>query len=483
MRGSVIGSLLAAGFIAVSSWSCGGSGDQCGPGTVQQGTTCVPRCGAGTALAGGACAVAAAACAQGTVLSEASHTCVTAQAAFDAAPTPWSANLQVSPAGMWGAEPSVAIDSQGHLYVAAMIQPTAAAGQTTATLFTSNDEGKTWSTLVAQETKLGGFTGDVSVAVDSADTIYFAYIDYGHTADPVSGYPPGNVWVQASTDHGATFQAVKVNQDNGSYFCDRPWLHAGPNDEMLLSFTYDLGNTQGLPEFHSTDHGASWTFLGDIAQSLSARRVYTDGQFPTTRTATSYLLPRVTYENYMTGTPDVYLDLYRTSDFATYHQTRIAKIFTSRDLTVDTMAVPAVGPKGEVYVAYINASSRNLDLDFVRSTDDGATFSAPVSMAAVDPAATQAMPWMAVDQTTGAVNAMYIDNHTGEWMVVGARSTDGGQTFELSRVSDKTFVEDSSQTKWLGDFNAVAVGAGKTCAVWTDTRGGESAIYLSCRQG
>ncbi len=477
--------MVVAMVVAVGSSGCG---NPCGSGTVDQNGKCVASCGPGTALSGGKCVLAPDVCGAGTVLSEAQHACVSEAAAFDESPTPWSQNVRVSPSGVWAAEPSMAVDREGRLFVAAMYQADSAVSAVVATLDESDDGGKTWKTALSEQSKHdGGFTGDVSVAVDASDNVYFAYIDYASSSSQ-GQYPPGDIWVQVSDDHGQTFTGVKVNQDNGNYFCDRPWLAQGPNGEMVVSFTYqDNGSNAslyGFSVFDSTDQGADWQFLGDVEKTLYQQNIYTDGQFPTARSKNGYLIPRLTYENVMQGTPDMYLDVYRTTDFNNYDRARIAKIFYDpRTLTVDAMAVPAVAPNQNVYLAYLNAVSRNIDLSVVTSTDGGATFSPPVDVDRLPGAATEAMPWLSIDPSTGALNLIFIDNHTGEWMVVGARSTDGGKSFELTRVSDKTFVEDSSQTKWLGDFNAVAIGDGKTCAVWTDTRDGKSAIYLSCRQG
>lgn len=473
-------------FFAVSALVAAGASScskvECAAGTKLVGSACAPvivSCGANAALVGDSCVVTGTVCAAGTVFSEADHTCVAEAAAFDAAATPWSANARVSASGKWAAEPSMAVDSTGRLFVAAMLSDRGGNGDTVATLWRSTD-GIAFDVVSAQKTLRGGFTGDVTVAVDADDAVYFGYVDYG-PSDGMS-YPDGDIWVQVSRDHGDHLAApVKVNEDDGHAFSDRPWLVAAANGELLLSFTHDIGKVDGLPLYHSTDHGTTWTALGDIAGALTGQQIYTQGQFPTARTAASYLLPRLTYDQPSRDEPSFFLDLYRTSDFRQYSVTRLDRIYGSRDLSVDASAVPAVGPGGAVYLAYMNASSRNIDVMVARSGDGGDSFDAPVSVHPLAGAATQAMPWLAVDPKSGDLHLIFIDNHTGEWMLVGARSSDGGRTFSMARVSDKTYVEDARQTKWLGDFNAVSVNNGKVCAVWTDTRGGESAVYAACR--
>src|SRR3954453_12337651 len=84
------------------------------------------------------------------------------------------------------------------------------------------------------------------------------------------------------------------------------------------------------------------------------------------------------------------------------------RIATSPSLAVDGSTGPHAGT---VYVVYANNDGHDgADIAFQRSTDQGATFSAPIMLDA-RPGADRAqwMPWITVDASTGRAWVFYVD--------------------------------------------------------------------------
>jgi hypothetical protein len=127
-------------------------------------------------------------------------------------------------------------------------------------------------------------------------------------------------------------------------------------------------------------------------------------------------------------------------------------------------SVPAVGPNGEVYVAWTNASNNQTSAEFwvIRSTNGGQTFAFPPRLAAIgDPlnsvpghtGAQHSFPTIAVDRSTrstrGTVYLAWADqsgiNGNGPDILL-VSSADGGETWcAPTRVSDDT----NGQYQWF----------------------------------
>jgi hypothetical protein len=131
---------------------------------------------------------------------------------------------------------------------------------------------------------------------------------------------------------------------------------------------------------------------------------------------------------------------------------------------------------GSVYVVYANNDlDDGADIAFQRSTDEGATFSAPIllnSRPGNDRA--QWFPWVTVDSTTGRVHVFYYDQGiaaSGDLTeVTHTFSDDGGKTWKQPQpLTDRPFHagwgNDTSQPN-LGDYNQAVAQGGDLFAVY-----------------
>jgi len=118
---------------------------------------------------------------------------------------------------------------------------------------------------------------------------------------------------------------------------------------------------------------------------------------------------------------------------------------------------------------------------FSRSADGGATWSAPVKINNQASKNDQFSPWMAVDETTGAIGIAYQDTvaDTGRLKsdVWFQSSADGGVTWTSAQkvttaMTDETGSGADSTGMQYGDYNGLAGYAGTFFPSWTDRRSG-----------
>ena len=143
------------------------------------------------------------------------------------------------------------------------------------------------------------------------------------------------------------------------------------------------------------------------------------------------------------------------------------------------------GPhNGNVYVCWANNQGTHTDVLFCRSTDGGATWSAPLTVNDDGTSTSQWFPWLDVD-ANGNVNIGFYDRRMdpsdrriGFWV---ARSSDGGASFqENTRVADQTFDPNNYPNgNFLGDYNGLAASDRTIHPLWADGRNGTNDTFTS----
>ncbi|MFI5121136.1 MAG: PKD domain-containing protein, partial [Thermoanaerobaculia bacterium] len=155
----------------------------------------------------------------------------------------------------------------------------------------------------------------------------------------------------------------------------------------------------------------------------------------------------------------------------------------------DSFPATAVDPNGTYHLVYAAVSPGQTldrsDIFYVRSTDGGATFSAPVRLNDDATATSQWSPAIAVaadgrigvkwwDRRNDPVN----DSLTDVYMTVSA---DGGATFGKNvRVTDHNWVFGPSELgSYHGDYDGMAGDAGLLHLSWSDERGSDPDVYYA----
>src|SRR5205085_42953 len=118
---------------------------------------------------------------------------------------------------------------------------------------------------------------------------------------------------------------------------------------------------------------------------------------------------------------------------------------------------------------------------YSRSTDDGVTWSTPLTLAPPPAQGTyQVMPWVVSDEN-GTFHAIWYDDRNNPnssiFNVYYSQSTDDGATWSdpariSSATSDLRIGVPSTYNRAAGDYINVTAARGNVYAAWTDTRSG-----------
>ena len=135
---------------------------------------------------------------------------------------------------------------------------------------------------------------------------------------------------------------------------------------------------------------------------------------------------------------------------------------------------PQIGmdPKsGRLYVSWSDYRNGDLDVFVSRSDDRGKHWSAPtrVNNDPVHNGAEQFFQWLAVDPVDGSVSLLFYDRRRDpknlQQIVVLARSTDGGRTFNNFAWTEQPF---EAGGVFFGDYSGIAAYGGRVYGAWTE---------------
>jgi hypothetical protein len=124
--------------------------------------------------------------------------------------------------------------------------------------------------------------------------------------------------------------------------------------------------------------------------------------------------------------------------------------------------------RGNVYICFSDLRNgvNDRDIWFVKSTNRGDNWSNPLRVNNDGPGNLQELPWICVDRVTGYIWIIFYDTrgHNQYYAdVYVARSTDGGNTFQNSKVSNSS----SPTTGWYGDYIGISAYNNMVRPVWT----------------
>ena len=417
----------------------------------------------------------------------------------------------------------------------------------------SNDGGRSWTHGSMPPPAGGGLSstaGDPSIGVDRKGVFYFA----GLGADAAGHF---TIQVNRSLDGGNTWSdAAVVQQDAGS---DKEWLAVGPDptmmsrDNVYVTWTSFQRAACELRFGRSIDGGATWTAKTIFVPSANANPEFPQNclQFsnPVVDAVTGTLyVPFLRFSNAdqdfiqmlvskdagetfqfahfnVPGAPDATVmpvtqpgtltecgATRTTAGFSvnarlTIHgATNIGGSLTGLPRYVQASRLvlqPAAAAFNDtVYLAWSNSTSpvfgdpaAGSNVFFIRSTDGGATWSAPVQ---VNPAGNgdthHVMPALAISSPT-SVHVTYYTQHSDSSVDLDmANSLDGGVTFPASRMTRVTSTSAQlppsnipiptaanpfgttnydrliQQCYALGEYQSVTRANGSVYAAWGDTR-------------
>jgi len=344
-------------------------------------------------------------------------------------------SLPEFPGGQNLGDPVVAFGPNGEVYYATL----AAAGVSAVSLCVSTDAVVSWTC-----TEASTIAGNV---YDTQDRDWLA-------VDNSSSKYRGNVyvsWTDFSTLYGGSFILIAQSRDGGLTFFGPQQLSAIDGSQVVGDSSIAIGPN------------------GEVFVS------YLDGHFGGTG---------ITLTKSVDGG-------------VTFSATRAAVLFTpvagtltgGNGVRAESFPATAVDKNGTYHLVYAavapgQAVDRS-DIFYVRSSDGGITFSAPVRLNDDATATSQWSPSIAVTED-GRIAVKWWDRRndplndslTDVYMTVSA---DGGATFGRNvRVTDHNWVfGPSASGSAHGDYDGLAGDSGNFHLSWTDERGGDPDVYYT----
>jgi hypothetical protein len=137
---------------------------------------------------------------------------------------------------------------------------------------------------------------------------------------------------------------------------------------------------------------------------------------------------------------------------------------------------------GNTYVVFSDQREGLDDTDiwFVRSTDGGQTWTAPVNPVIESGAHHQFFPWATIDPVTGYIYIVFYDRrhtvgeNTDVYLVMSA---DGGDSWSEHQISAKSFLPESYV--FFGDYTNIAALNGKVYPIWMRMDSGILSIWTA----
>lgn len=397
-----------------------------------------------------------------------------------------------------GGEPSILADHKGNYYISApsgavatlfnsVVDPTTAMAQgpqnRESFIWKSKDKGATWQLLSLTPPPLPPLRGDAvpggadtDLAVDNCNTVYFTDLWLG------------NIGVSHSDDEGATWTGVPVT--GLAPVLDRNWIAAGKEcGTVYLLFQTFYGQLWVLK---STDKGMTFPQQTLVMDCNGLPIAATDGCY----TIDGPIVHDAKTNNlyFVAGLADGKgVWVFKSSDDGvTWSKTAIK---TDADIN-NIFPILAADRDGNLFVVWSMNHGGSYNIYLSTSTDEGKTFTTPISVSGPEGNDTEVMPWVAAGDAGKVVVAWYQVNETvdktddakGDWYVYSAASDDALSTtphWATQRVSDKpnhhgdictlglTCTEPqplgTRGNRNLADFLAVGIdGDGRAILAWAD---------------
>jgi len=355
---------------------------------------------------------------------------------------------------------------------------------------------------------------DASVTFDDQGRLFWLYLAYRP-----SGF---DLFVCELDPQSGVIVAGPFKITNDSQFSiynDKPWLVADADPQSPFAGRLYLVWTREQPDYpfadirssYSTNHGQTWStpvvhsvpegdvhlphvavapngdvyvayealaFVGCNSTGLSGR-VYV-----TRSTDGGVTFPQKT-QAFTAANADVTFNLQNCT--GTIPGALFLHFFSGMKWVLPDPLVP-----GAVYVVAADDPDNNFNsgdasnINIVRSTDDGLTWSAPQEVSDGPPDTFQLFPTAGIDPITGCIAVAWYDNRSGRTNGSGdylldfrySLSTNGGVTFSPSvALNDTPFDPDDGvhfvylpgppPTKWIGEYFGIAMHGGDLYAVWT----------------
>lgn len=376
-------------------------------------------------------------------------------------------------------EPAVAVNPSNSKQVVAVFQDNVHASY-------SEDAGHSWHPAEGVDPKNYKVSGDVSTVFDNQNHAFVCYIAFdklGTFNYWAHGASRNGIFVRRSLDGGRTWEAEHIPVAEqptaaGIPFEDKPYIVADNSQSKFAGNLYVGWTRWRLTDSQivlsrSTDDGKTWSQPVEIDAHPGLPRddngaaegfdgaVGSDGTLYTTWSQDNDIM--------FTSSRDGGKSFSHAR--AIIHTAPIMFAINTLDRANGFPQI-AIHPKSDrLYVTWSDYRNGDLDVFLSRSKDRGKHWSAPIRVNndAVHDGVEQFFQWLAVDPTDSSVNVVFYDRRRDpqnrQQIVVLARSTDGGSSFENYAWTEDPF---EAGGLFFGDYSGLAAYGGRVYGVWTE---------------
>ncbi|MBM4165350.1 MAG: T9SS type A sorting domain-containing protein [Ignavibacteria bacterium] len=344
----------------------------------------------------------------------------------------------------------------------------------------STNAGQSWT----QGQLPQGTWGDPCVLFDVNGRAYYA-----HLSNPSGGYFIERLIIHRSTNGGIRWHDSVDIGYNPPKQQDKEWLAVDNTNSPFRNSLYmtwtefdDYGSSNPLDSSRilfarSLDSGTTWTTpkkicdkSGDCIDSDNTVEGAVPAVGPNGEIYTSWSGPLgIMFDKSADGGNTWGTDVFVATQPGGW-DFDVPGIYRANGLPITACDVSNSPYRGNIYVAWSDQrnGANNTDIFVIKSTNGGNTWGAIKKVNDDITASQQFFVWMTIDQTTGNVYFVFYDrrNTTGNATdVYVAQSSDGGETFVNFKVSQSSFVPNSSV--FFGDYICIAAHNRKIYPLWT----------------
>jgi len=343
----------------------------------------------------------------------------------------------------------------------------------------STDGGTTWSAsqLIPALSPNHPLASDPVVVSDTNGTFYVATVSLTTSGGL-------ELVVFKSTDLGVTFTSYNFVSGGAGNSEDKEWMicdltkGSSPyKNHMYITWTR-FGTPAGILCTKSTNGGLNWSAPVQVSNGGSVQgsdpAIGPNGELYAVWLGLTSTNDIIHFNKSTNGGASFGTDVIIAQGPSPYIP------ISSSDLTLPSIDCDiSGGPRNSyLYTVWCDARNGDPDIFFIRSSNGGTNWSAPlrVNNDSTGNGKLQCWPWISVNEQ-GNIAVLYYDSRNGTsntnieaWL---ARSTNGGQTFINEKLSSAGFnVAWPNSDVRFGDYINVDYSGNRIATVWTDLRAG-----------
>lgn len=334
--------------------------------------------------------------------------------------------------------------------------------------------------------------GDPVVTYDSIGNAYYAQL-YQNGATY-------GICLAKSTNKGVSFSATYNVASTTVGLSDKEWIAAdmtnGPNSNNIYVVWRQFGSSN-MRSVRSTNGGATWssplTYIGGQGAYVAVGpngSIQGGSVYNASINGSTILVNRSTDggQTYSAMVPAV---TFVTGGIFCSNRNTVKNCIRMNGFPVIAADNSYTSSRGYVYAAYcVNPLTTDVaDINFVRSTDYGVTWSQPVRVNDDNTTTDQWLPAISVDSKTGKVYVSWFDSRDDpanniQTRIYAAVSTNGGQSFTANApVSNALFnpnnmaVGQPGGENYIGDYHGISAIGNTSYVVWMDGRNNNLGSY------